>query len=142
MSLRYGSEARHNFNTNAAPTTINAILPIPGLRIFVYRLLITAGTVTTPPATLKLQDTSANDMSQAFQLTSEGGIALDVPFNLDPWWFTGQALIQGAATAQQGGLTGAALTGNIVQGQGLGINFIVTGAPSALGWDIWWDAHP
>lgn len=140
MSLKYHSEARHNFNTTAAAATINAVAAIAGNRIFVYRLLVTSSIA----ATFKLQDTSGNDMSQAFQLGATGGVALDVPFNYDPWWFTGMQFPQGAAgvgSAQQGGLTGANLSGQVQQGQGLGINFIVTGGPT-LGWDIWWDAHP
>jgi hypothetical protein len=121
MSLRYASECRHNFGTTPTAATINAIAAVPGNRIFVYRLLIT----TSAAGTLKLQDTTAVDMSQAFQLlaTLGGGVALDVPFNNDPWWFTGQEI------------AGAPLVG-----QGRGINFIVTGTPT-VGWDIWWDAH-
>lgn len=120
MSLRYGSEAQHTFGTTATAATVNALAAVTGKRLFVYRLLIT----TSIAATLKLQDTNSNDMSQAFQLAATGGVALDVPFNYDPWWFTGQ------------GLAGAPLAG-----VGAGINFIVTGSPT-LGWDIWWDAHP
>ena len=134
MSLRYASEARHNFNTTTSASTINAIPAIVGYRIFVYRLLITVSVA----ATFKLQDTAGNDMSQAFQLGATGGIALDVPFNYDPWWYTGQPLLQGQASGQQGGL--ATVAGSIQQGQGLGINFIVSGSPT-VGWDIWWDAH-
>lgn len=120
MSLRYGSEARHSFGTTASATTINALAAITGFRLFVYRLLVT----TSVACTFKLQDTGSTDMSQAFQLAVNGGIALDVPFNQDPWWFTGQ-----------GGTTPLA-------GQGLGINFIVVGTTPTIGWDIWWDAHP
>jgi hypothetical protein len=120
VSLRYGSEAQHAFGTTTTASTINALAGITGKRLFVYRLLIT----TSITATFQLQDTQSNNMSQAFQLGATGGIALDVPFNYDPWWFTGQ------------GLSGAPLIG-----QGYGINFIVTGSPT-LGWDIWWDAHP
>jgi hypothetical protein len=120
VSLKYGSECQHNFGTTPTAATVNAIAGIPGKRIFVYRLVVT----TSIASTLKLQDTGSNDMSQTFQLGQTGGIALDVPFNLDPWWFTGQ----GNAAAP-------------FAGQGLGINFIVTITPT-LGWDIWWDAHP
>jgi hypothetical protein len=121
MSLRHASEAQHSFGTTVAAATINALPAVAGRRLFVYRLLIT----TSLAATFKLQDTAANDMSQAFQLAATGGIALDVPFNYDPWWFTGQGQVQ---------------PGNPYFGIGVGINFIVTGAPT-LGWDIWWDAH-
>lgn len=134
MSLRYASEARHNFNTTAAATTINAIVAQSGFRVFIYRLLVTFSVA----GTFKIQDTSANDMSQAFQFGATGGTALDVPFNLDPWWYTGQALLQGAASAQQGGL--ATVAGSIQQGQGLGVNFICTGG-ATVGWDVWWDYH-
>lgn len=122
MSLRYASECRHSFGTTPTAATINAVAGIAGFRIFVYRLLITTGAATT----LKLQDTTAVDMSQAFQFPAAtgGGLALDVPFNNDPWWFTGQE-IAGAP--------------NI--GQGRGINFISSVAVT-VGWDIWWDAHP
>jgi hypothetical protein len=135
VSLRFASECRHNFNTTAAAATVNAIVAAPGQRVFVYRLLITSSIAST----FKLQDTGGNDLSQTFQLGITGGVALDVPFNLDPWWYTGQPLLQGAASAQQGGL--GTVSGSIQQGQNLGINFIVTGGPT-LGWDIWWDYHP
>lgn len=136
MSLRYASEAKHNFNTTASATTINAIVAQAGFRVFIYRLIVSVSVA----ATFKLQDTGGNDMSQAFQLGATGGLSLDVPFNLDPWWYTGQPLLQGAASAQQGGL--ATVTGSIQQGQGLGVNFIVTGTTPTVGWDVWWDYHP
>lgn len=121
MSLRYGSEALHTFGTTTSATTINALAAVAGRRLFVYRLIVTVSVACT----FKLQDTNSNDMSQAFQLAATGGIALDVPFNYDPWWFTGQ------------GLAGAPLVG-----QGAGINFIVVGTTPTVGWDVWWDSHP
>ena len=120
MSLRNMSEAQHAFGTTTTAATINALPAVPGKRLFVYRLLITVSIAST----LKLQDTGTNDISQAFQLGATGGIALDVPFNFDPWWYTGQGQ-----------------SGQPLVGQGLGINFIVTQTPT-VGWDIWWDAHP
>lgn len=123
MSLRHASECQHSFGTTPTAATVNAVAAVTGKRLFVYRLLIT----TSVASTLKLQDTASNDMSQAFQLLAAtgGGVALDVPFNNDPWWFTGQ---------------GQVTPGNPYFGIGVGINFIVTGTPT-LGWDIWWDAH-
>lgn len=133
MSLRYGSEARHNFN-NTTGTTINAIVGVPGQRVFIYRFIATVSAACL----LQLQDTNSNVMSQSFNLAATGGISLDVPFNLDPWWFTGQWLLQNQAAGQQGGLSNP--TGVIQQGQGLGVNIILSTSVTT-GWDIWYDYH-
>ena len=143
MSLKHLSEAKHNFNTTATAATINAILPIPGQRIFIYRMILT----TSVACTVVLQDTitnanAGNNMSQIFQLGATGGVSLDVPFNYDPWWFTGQQYMQfqdsaHVLAAQQGGIT--ALAAGPGFGAGLGVNLIVTSTPT-LGWDIWWDS--
>jgi hypothetical protein len=122
MSLRYASEAQHNFGSLIATGTLLAA--VTGRRLFIYRLLLTV-TDTSGATTVQLQDTASNNMSQAFQFVTGGGLALDVPFNNDPWWFTGQ------------GLAGAPLVG-----QGLGINAVITGSGSVVNFDVWWDSHP
>jgi hypothetical protein len=146
VSLRSLSEARHNFSaptfSATAATPFVMVAPIPGFRICVYRLIVTVGVATI----FYLQDTysTPNYMTGGFNLGATGGVSLDVPFNYDPWWYTGQVFLNfagGAASAQQGGNTPPTNPLPVQYGQGLGVNGVMI-AGGAMSWDIWWDAHP
>jgi hypothetical protein len=146
VSLKSLSEAQHNFSgpafSAASGTPFTMVSAVPGRRICVYRMIITVASATT----FWLADNAAAGpfpITQQFQLGITGGVSLDVPFNFDPWWYTGQQflnLLGGATAAQQGGV--ATTNAGLAQaGQGLAITGNV-GTTSVMGWDIWWDAHP
>jgi hypothetical protein len=145
VSLRSLSEAQHNFNTlttQASGTPFVMIAPVAGRRLCVYRLIATVSAACQ----FNLQDTfsTPNVMTQLFQLGATGGISLDVPFNYDPWWYTGQVAVSlqaGIAAAQQGGTVNPA--GLLQVGYGLGVNGVITWSTTQpiIGWDIWWDYH-
>ena len=116
MSLKDRSEAQHLFGnfTGLLPVASpnNFIIPAPpsGVkRTAIYRLLVTVGAATV--LTVQSSDgTNVVALSQGFNLGVTGGIALDVPFNYDPWW---------------------------IGGNGLGVT-LASSISVTVGWDIWW----
>lgn len=95
MSLRTRTEVLHAFNlTPTVAGTATIVAAVAGQRVGVYRVIITMGAVTTPPALAQFVGSVSGALSQQFQLVAEGSIVLDTPINFDPWWVTaaGEAL--------------------------------------------------
>jgi hypothetical protein len=113
MSLRSQSETKHAVISAAAGTTTVVAAPTGSaginagvLTTRIYKIIVTVGTT----ATLQIQDTANNVLSQTFSFGANGGsITLDIPINGEFWW-------GGAA--------------------GTGLQFVVTGATVSA--DIWY----
>lgn len=89
MSLRSRPETLHAFNsTPTAAGTATIVTGVAGQRIGVYRIIVTMGAVTTPPALVQFSGSVSGALSQQFQLGAEGAITLDTPQDQDPWWVT------------------------------------------------------
>ena len=107
MSLRSTSECLHTFG-NAATATIAVLPAVAGKRIAVYRMVLS----NAAAATVTLQDTGANALSQQFQLPA-GAVptVMETQQNGDYWFVT---------TAV-----------------GLGLQFVQGGTVN-IGWDVWY----
>jgi hypothetical protein len=98
MSLRTTSECLHYVTTTANASASFTVVPAVGiLKVGIYRMLLTIG---SPAVTVQLKDTAGGVLSQPFQLSANGTIAVDTQENLDPWWITGSGL--GVVVTQTG----------------------------------------
>lgn len=84
MSLRTYSECAHAFG-NGSTATIAVVAASPGLRVCVYRLILT----NAAAATVTLQDSTGAALSQQLQLPA-GTVPtiLETQQNNDPWFLT------------------------------------------------------
>ena len=112
MALRSRFETIHVSGALAASTTV--IVSAVALQFAaIYKLIVT----TSGTATLIIQDTANNVLSQTFSFgTSGGSITLDIPINNEPWWMSGNGITAG-----------------------LGLQYVVTGT---VNHDTWYLQRP
>lgn len=109
MSLRFRSETKHAVATGLGAGTTVIVPAVTQQFVGIYKLIVTCSAT----ATLQIQDTGSNALSQTFSFGANGGtITLDIPINTEPWWISGN---------------------NITPG--LGIQFVVTGT---INYDMWY----
>ena len=89
MPLRSISECAHAIISSAAGGTIPAIPAVAGNSVNLYRMLLTIAGA----ASVAIQDTNGNNLSQAFTFPASGGaITLDTQINGDPWFSASMGL--------------------------------------------------
>lgn len=108
MALRSRSETSHVVVSAPAGTT--GVVPASGASYTgIYKIIVTCSAT----ATLQIQDTASNVLSQTFSFGANGGsLALDIPINGEPWW-------QAVAAGIQFVVTGATISADVWYKQGI-----------------------